>query len=228
MELQRGSAPPWTSSISDFVVGEELGRGGFGTVHRARRISDGSEVAIKVIDKALMRAGGLGRRVASEVEVHWQLDHSGVVKLLGCFEDASAVFLVTELCGGGELFGFLQARGRPLSEAETRGVAAQLVRALRYLHSHGIIHRDLKLSNVLLTDSLDVVRFCFGIISRHSFTIQRLILTKIPSRSSPTLGWPSKQSRKTQNNRQCAARQTTFRLRLCRDSLTDSLLIFGV
>lgn len=97
------------------------------------------------------------RRVANEVEIHWQLHHKSILELYTYFEDADHVYLVMELCAGGELYRYLQQRGSPLSEPEARRIMVQLIGGLQYLHSHGIIHRDLKLSNLLLTAKGDLV-----------------------------------------------------------------------
>ncbi|KAJ3052841.1 hypothetical protein HK097_005568 [Rhizophlyctis rosea] len=103
------------------------------------------------------------RRVANEVEIHWQLHHPSILELLNYFEDDSYVYMVMELCKNGELYRYIQRRGRPLSEPEARGVATQLVQGMLYLHSNGIIHRDLKLSNLLLTDSFRLKIGDFGL-----------------------------------------------------------------
>ena len=104
-----------------------------------------------------MKAQHLTKRVANEVEIHWQLRHSSVLELYNYFEDSEYVYMVMELCDGGNMFEFLKERGGRLPEDEARSVMYQLVNGLVYLHSNGIIHRDLKLSNLLLTDRLHLV-----------------------------------------------------------------------
>jgi serine/threonine protein kinase len=103
-----------------------------------------------------MRVQNLTKRVANEVEIHWQLHHPSILQLLSYFEDDENVYLVMELCKG-EFYQYLRRRD-PLDEQETRGVMKQLIEGMMYLHSNGIIHRDLKLSNLLLTKTLDLVR----------------------------------------------------------------------
>jgi len=104
-----------------------------------------------------MKSSNMTARVANEVEIHWQLRHSSILKLYNYFEDQSYVYLVMELCENGELYKFIQHRKQPLSEPQVRFIMEQVVQGLLYLHSHGIIHRDLKLSNLLLTKDWDVV-----------------------------------------------------------------------
>lgn len=169
--------PPSPPCIDDFDVGQELGRGGFAVVYRARVRVSGLEVALKVVDKhracelastgatsAQGAAGSAGTggygadggaalacaRVANEVRLHWGLKHPTVVELLEFFEDERFVYIVLELCGGGDLYRRLRARG-PLNEEEAAGYMGQLLAGLAYLHGRRIIHRDLKLSNLLLS-----------------------------------------------------------------------------
>ncbi|TPX36160.1 hypothetical protein SmJEL517_g01652 [Synchytrium microbalum] len=162
---------PFSNRIEDYELRELLGRGGFGFVHKAIskcRGSYGREVAIKLIDKKLMKASNMTRRVANEVEVHWQLHHSSVLELYNYFEDTQYVYLVMELCKQGELYRYIQKRKQPLSEPEARHVLSQITRGLMYLHANGIIHRDLKLSNLLLTDNFDVKIADFGLAVKLS------------------------------------------------------------
>ena len=109
------------------------------------------------IDKKLMKAAKMTQRVANEVQVHWQLHHSAILELYNYFEDQNFVYLVTELCSHGELFHYMQQCGGRFTEAQTRSIMSQVIQGLDYLHSHSILHRDLKLSNILLNDQLDCV-----------------------------------------------------------------------
>jgi len=148
--------PKFSSDINDYIVGSILGKGAFGSVHSATYES--KPVAIKMISKRLIKDAKMNKRVSNEVEVHWQLHHPCVLELYAYFEDASNVYLVTELCDNGELFQFLQNQpNRRLTEGQVRAVLRDVIAGLDYLHSHTILHRDLKLSNLLLTKDHRVV-----------------------------------------------------------------------
>ena len=69
------------------------------------------------------------------------------------------MYLVIEVCHNGELQRYLRARAAPLGEAEARRLMRQTVDGILYLHSHGILHRDLTLANLLLTKDMNVVSF---------------------------------------------------------------------
>lgn len=94
------------------------------------------------------------RRVRNEVAIHHQLNHPNILQLLHFFEDSEKVYLVMELCANGELFSYLKRRKSKLTESEVSLLFHDIGKAVDYLHLHGIVHRDLKLSNILLDGNL--------------------------------------------------------------------------
>ena len=116
---------PPPSSILEFDVGQVLGRGGFGMVHRARHRATCMNVALKIIDKQHMRSKGMTPRLVNEVRLHSRLTHPAVVDLLGFFEDEHCVYLVMELCHKGDLYRYLRRRGK-LAEDEAAGFIYQV------------------------------------------------------------------------------------------------------
>lgn len=152
--------------IEDYEVGHFLGKGGFATVHKAKCKKTGLDVAIKMIDKALMRAAGMVNRVKQEVAIHSRLKHPAVLELYTFFEDSNYVYLVLELCHSGELQRYLKKNNRILSEDEASHILSQVVQGLLYLHSHKILHRDMTLSNLLLTSKMQVKIADFGLATQ--------------------------------------------------------------
>jgi len=155
-------------SIEDFQVLELVGKGGFACVYRASCITTGQEVAIKMIDKKVMKTSGMVARVRNEVEIHCQLKHPTILELYNYFEDANYVYLILEMCHNGEINRYLKKTGKPVSENEARHIMTQVVKGVLYLHSHGIIHRDLTLGNILLTREMDAKIGDFGLAARLS------------------------------------------------------------
>eukprot|EP00123_Amoebidium_parasiticum_P021595 comp70165_c0_seq1/m.48102 comp70165_c0_seq1/g.48102 ORF comp70165_c0_seq1/g.48102 comp70165_c0_seq1/m.48102 type:complete len:371 (-) comp70165_c0_seq1:50-1162(-) len=154
------------SSIDAYEVLDLLGKGSYACVYRGRCKTSGLEVAIKMIDKEAMRAAKMVKRVKNEVEIHCQLKHPSILELFNYFEDSNYVYLVLEMCESGELHRYLRDRGQPISEDEARRMVGQIVKGLEYLHGYNIIHRDLKLANVLLTKNMDVKIADFGLATR--------------------------------------------------------------
>ena len=96
-----------------------------------------------------------------EIHHHRRLHHPHVCKLYEVIATESHIWLVTELCSGGELFDYLAEKGR-LSEEESKTIFGQLCLAVAYIHEKGVVHRDLKLENVLLDERIRVKLGDFG------------------------------------------------------------------
>lgn len=167
MTISMDTSTKLGDSIKDYEVFNFLGKGGFAQVYRARSRHTGLEVAIKMVDKSVLKRTRVSStRVQQEVAIHSRLKHPSVVELYNYFEDRQYVYLVVEYCQGGELQSYLQARGEPLDEAEASHLLRQIVDGMIYLHSHCILHRDLSLSNLLLTQDLHVKIADFGLATQ--------------------------------------------------------------
>ena len=133
-----------------FALGRKLGEGRFSEVMLGTRLSDGKEFAVKVVDAtALLEDEEASAALRIEVEVLKRAArHPHVVALHSVVRTPAATYLVMELMHGGELFDAIIARGS-FPEAEARLLLRQLLSALAYCHSLGVVHRDLKPENVL-------------------------------------------------------------------------------
>ena len=103
-------------------------------------------------------------KIYREAAAMQKLDHKNIVGLNGAFVLGKEVVMIMEYCSGGELLDFVQLRGK-LPEAEARDLIHQIVSAMSYCHNRGIVHRDLKLENVLFkTKGENIVKVAdFGI-----------------------------------------------------------------
>lgn len=159
-----------TSLLSDSIEGYEklelLGKGGFACVYRAQCRRTGHQVAIKEIDIWTMNKQNMIDRVRQEVKIHSQLKHPSILELYTFFEDSRYVYLVLELCHNGELLQYLKHNGNKLSEIEARYILKQVVDGLLYLHKHNIVHRDMTLTNLLLTKDMRVKIADFGLATQ--------------------------------------------------------------
>lgn len=129
--------------------------GAYGKVRLGTHRLTSTRVAIKQIPKAMSAS------LTREIHHHRQLHHPHITQMYEVIATESHIWIVTELCCGGELFDYLVEKGR-LSESETRIIFGQLCLAVAYLHDNNIVHRDLKLENVLLDERCRVKLGDFG------------------------------------------------------------------
>ena len=153
--------------IGNYHVLELIGEGSFGKVYRGRRKYTGQIVAMKFIPKVGKKEKEL-KNLRSEINILRKLNHNNIVMLLDSFETKNEFCVVMEHCQG-ELFEILED-DKSLPEPIVQNIARQLVKALNYLHSQRIIHRDMKPQNILVgTDGfyfffLNLVTFQFVLI----------------------------------------------------------------
>lgn len=103
------------------------------------------------------------KRVFEEVSIHSKLKHPSIIELYKFFEDSEYVYLVLELAHMGELHRYLRESQRVMTEEETASILTQVVNGLLYLKSNNIVHRDMSLSNLLLTKDFKVKISDFGL-----------------------------------------------------------------
>ncbi|KAH8109432.1 Pkinase-domain-containing protein [Phellopilus nigrolimitatus] len=141
--------------VGNYTLGKVIGEGTYGKVRLGTHRLTSVRVAIKQIPK------GMSAALTREIHHHRRLHHPHVTKLYEVIATESSIWLVTELCSGGELFDYLAEKGR-LSEDESRPIFGQLCLAVGYIHEKGVVHRDLKLENVLLDERCRVKLGDFG------------------------------------------------------------------
>ncbi|KAK7488222.1 hypothetical protein BaRGS_00020529 [Batillaria attramentaria] len=133
--------------MDNYHVLEIIGEGSFGKVYKGRRKYTGQIVALKFIPKVGKSDKEL-RGLRREIEIMRGLHHDNIIEMLDSFDTEKEVVVVTDYAEG-ELFQILEDDGS-LPEEQVQTIAAQLVSALFYLHSHRILHRDMKPQNILL------------------------------------------------------------------------------
>lgn len=152
-----------------YSVGEELGSGATAIVYRAVKRRTDEEVAMKIIEKDRITDAKMLR---NEIQIHKATDHPNVLRLLEVFEDDEKLYLVTEICRGGDLWKYLTANENEYSvqaipEQEALQIVQQVIDSVLYLHSCGVVHRDLKPSNFIFSSSHSV--------NRDSGTLGRIV-----------------------------------------------------
>ncbi|GAB2267124.1 cyclin-dependent serine/threonine protein kinase [Dionaea muscipula] len=138
-----------------YEPGEEVGRGHFGYTCSAKGKKGslkGQEVAVKVIPKSKMTTAIAIEDVRREVKILCALTgHPNLVQFYDAYEDDDNVYIVMELCKGGELLDRILSRGGKFSEDDAKAVIVQILSAVSFCHLQGVVHRDLKPENFLFT-----------------------------------------------------------------------------
>uniref|UniRef100_A0A182WAZ2 Serine/threonine-protein kinase PLK4 n=1 Tax=Anopheles minimus TaxID=112268 RepID=A0A182WAZ2_9DIPT len=116
-----------------------------------------------MINKQRMHSSGMANRVRQEVAIHSKLKHPSILELYTFFEDFDHVYLVLELAENGELQQYLRERNKPFSEYEAALIFRKVVDGLLYLHTQKILHRDMSLSNLLITKEMSIKIADFGL-----------------------------------------------------------------
>jgi serine/threonine protein kinase len=156
------------SRLGDYTLEAELGRGSTGVVWRATS-ADGSTVAIKLFDPALGRDEEYRARLAREARVAQEIQGAHLVRILESGADDGQLFLVLEYVGGGTLRDKL-ADG-PLPLEQTVRVVSEVAAGLDALHRGGIVHRDVKPSNVMLRENGSAALTDFGLAKGAAYTL---------------------------------------------------------
>lgn len=135
-----------------YELGETLGAGAYGLVKACTDLNTGQHLACKVVrkDKFPLEADLLRARMEFQLQQRVS-PHVHVVQVKQLYEDKARLYLVMERCSGGDLFEFLEAKA-PLAEQEAAVLFAQIASAVRACHEKGVLHRDLKLENFLISE----------------------------------------------------------------------------
>ena len=144
--------PPHLTRASHFTPIKSLSQGAFGSVILAKNTRDSQLYALKYLKSPSLPL--------PELSILPSLNHPNIMKLHGAFREDSSIVLVMHACNGGSLFSRLSRFGSP-GEDESARIAYGLLKAIGYLRSNKIIHRDIKSENVMIDDG-EVVLVDFG------------------------------------------------------------------
>jgi serine/threonine protein kinase len=136
------------SKIGEYTIAEVLGTGGYGEVY-AGKPSAGRKVAIKVLDAVHVRDEDAVERFKREAETARRLEHPSIVRVIDVGSSRGRHYLVMELVSGGSLHKLLRRGGADAAKVLT--VLVDAARALAFAHEQGVVHRDVKPANILLT-----------------------------------------------------------------------------
>ncbi|HEX2747181.1 MAG TPA: protein kinase, partial [Verrucomicrobiales bacterium] len=147
----------------------ELGRGGFGRTLLARHFVLDTEVALKLIDERHALDEAARARFLKEAREQARLSHPGIARITDCGQVEGQLYYAVELCPGGNIKEFVVKAG-PLSVSDTFHLLLQAADALEYSHRRGVVHLDIKPSNLMLVfdedDRPQVKLIDFGLVQR--------------------------------------------------------------
>lgn len=129
----------------------ELGSGSCGTVCTARRRETGEDFAMKIIEA---NSDDAMASLRNEIELQKKLDHPNIAKVIESFEDEACgrFIIIMELCTGGPLVSRMRQHKNGYDEAAAATLIEKMLSAVLYCHHHGVVHRDIKLDNMLYED----------------------------------------------------------------------------
>eukprot|EP00429_Kryptoperidinium_foliaceum_P077152 CAMPEP_0176208148 /NCGR_PEP_ID=MMETSP0121_2-20121125/12972_1 /TAXON_ID=160619 /ORGANISM="Kryptoperidinium foliaceum, Strain CCMP 1326" /LENGTH=484 /DNA_ID=CAMNT_0017547127 /DNA_START=16 /DNA_END=1470 /DNA_ORIENTATION=+ len=167
-----------------YELGKPLGEGSYGQVTMATHKTLKQVRALKAIDRSNIADA---KRLEEEIKIQQSLSHPNIVRLFEVFNDFKKVYLVMELCTGGELFERIVAeamkhRGTALQETDAARYMRQIMRAIHYLHGQCFVHRDIKPENFLLEhkgDDAEIKVIDFGLARRFKPGSGEFMRTKV-------------------------------------------------
>eukprot|EP01103_Thecamoeba_quadrilineata_P000293 TRINITY_DN10248_c0_g1_i1.p1 TRINITY_DN10248_c0_g1~~TRINITY_DN10248_c0_g1_i1.p1 ORF type:complete len:478 (+),score=65.25 TRINITY_DN10248_c0_g1_i1:40-1473(+) len=144
-----------------FEIIKKLGDGAYGVVYKARHIETLYVLAVKVV-----LAGKNIDDLKKEIDILKKCRNNNIVSLYGCCAKDGYLWILMDYCGYGSVTDFLKVYNKPLTMEEIVAIIYNVLQGLTYLHSRGIIHRDLKSGNILLSESGEVKIADFGVSSQ--------------------------------------------------------------
>ncbi|KAK9455223.1 hypothetical protein V1511DRAFT_499815 [Dipodascopsis uninucleata] len=152
--LEEFSTDKELKNVGNYSVSHMIGKGSFGKVYLAKHKLTGLKVVLKSADKSDLN-------LAREIHHYRQLLHPHIARLYEVIITESLVWLALEYCPGDDLYTYVSNKGR-LSIDQTQRIFSQLCGAVAYIHAKNIVHRDIKLENILM-DKYGRVKLCdFG------------------------------------------------------------------
>ena len=140
--------------VDNLVLTKSLGKGSFGEVFLTKKVNGKELYATKRMDRAEFDKPDNNKRLLNEISILQKISHKNIVKLIEVKKTKSHIYIVTEFCNGGSLTDnlnkYVQIHRKAFSEEIVQYLMKQILSAIYYLHMNKIVHRDLKLDNILL------------------------------------------------------------------------------
>jgi serine/threonine protein kinase len=155
-----GSGTASLNGLDNYEIDFPIGRGSHSHVYRAIHRPSGQTVALKVMEAKTTEDVA---RIRKEVSIHKQFNHPHIVKLIDYFIEDSSHYLVLELCPKGEFYAHFSQKKGKFTEKEIKRYLFQALSALEHVHDRGVVHRDIKMGNILVSEAGDLKLTDFGL-----------------------------------------------------------------
>merc|ERR1719281_1251539 len=152
---------------SEYSIGKQIGHGAYATVRLAVLKKTSQKVAAKIYDKSKLAEPQRRKSVWREIRIMERLSHPNIVQYVDAIDTSKYLYIMMEYLGGGSLHHYLKRRtSRRLDEVRARRIFYQSCQGLKYLHDRCVIHRDIKLENLLLDENgiVKIIDFGFATI----------------------------------------------------------------
>ena len=164
--------PQNKTKTRQYIKGRFLGKGGFAKCYELINKDNNKIFAAKMLQKNSLKTERQKQKLITEIKIHKSCHHSNIVAFEHNFEDEDNFYILLELCQN-QTLNELHVRRKILTEIEVQCYIIQLIKALQYLHSHRIIHRDLKLGNLFLNDKMELKVGDFGLATKLDYDGER-------------------------------------------------------
>lgn len=160
------------SVLRNYSKGFLLGKGAFAKVYKLTCDETNQVFAAKIIQKLSLMKSRTRQKLMSEIKIHKILKHQNVVDFKSYFEDEENLYILMEYCKNQTLSDMLRRRKR-ITQIEAQCYLKQILMGVKYMHAHRVIHRDLKLANIFLTENMEVKIGDFGLAAKLEFEGER-------------------------------------------------------
>lgn len=158
--ISKNTKKPRFRSVDEFTILEEIGRGGYSIVYLVENKKSKRKYALKCAAR-FKKDKDRSQRTYIEIEVLKKMKHPNIIRLKGWFDDADTIYLVLEYLPGKDCSKFF--KHKLPTKPQVCHIIRQLVEAVMYIHEKGIIHRDVKLENLLIDDDFNIKLTDFGL-----------------------------------------------------------------
>ncbi|CAD7696019.1 unnamed protein product [Ostreobium quekettii] len=158
--------------LEKYELLQQLGKGSYGIVYKGVDRQTSEIVAVKIISLSGQQGEELVR-IQREIEMLQGCGHPNVVQYKGSYTYNDSLWIVMEFCGGGSIADIVRSLDTPLTEDLIAYVCAETLKGLAYLHALGMVHRDIKCGNILLTESGEVKLADFGVAAQLTSTLSK-------------------------------------------------------